>query len=126
MTRLTAQDKLTRLHGCIGTMAADNGEAFLLLMDTADGPLNLEIPRELLSNLVAHVMQGSVTCRTKLANFPTLGEADPAAALPLPSAELQVNDEGNGDRQLVLRVGVLDMSVLLRSDMAANVGSWLK
>lgn len=107
------QKDLTRIEAVLGFMAADNGEAFVLVADTSRGPMNLEFTDSAAQGLLRGLLQASVACAVRRPAMPAMADTDPAGTVYLPTDDIQVLPVRGAYKRLVVRAGVIDFSIIV-------------
>lgn len=114
-----------RLQEVLGFAPSDDGRAGIVRLDTSDGPLTLELEtRPGMQHLLMALLQLSVACAERRDDIPAMGDSDPAKGVYLPASEVQGLPVVGGHRRLVLRVGVMDLSVFLQTEEATKRLIW--
>lgn len=118
------QKDLNRVEAVLGFMPATTGQAFVLVMDTAQGPMNLEFDDATTKGLLVAVLQAAVACAERRSALPTLADTDPAGGVLLPASDVQVLPVVGAHKRLVIRVGTLDFSVMVSNQKMAQALIW--
>lgn len=113
-----------RLEEVTGFAPADNGRAGVLLLDTADGPITLELDERGMRLMLMAVLQLSVACAERRVDIPDMGASDPQKSVYLPASDVQALPVTGSHRRLVIRTGVIDLSLLLRDEATTKGLIW--
>ena len=97
-----------------------DGKAFAIRLQLADSVLDLELDDERLKQLLTALMQSSMLCASKRTDLPSIKDSDPAQAVQIPASAIDVVSLDESRKQLVMRVGTLDLALTIGSSSTAK------
>jgi hypothetical protein len=109
-----------QLKGIAMAWPSTDGKAFAIRLQLADSVLDLELDDERLKQLLTALMQSSMLCANKRTDLPAIKASDPAQAVQIPASAIDVVTLDESRKQLVMRVGTLDLSLMIGSSATAK------
>lgn len=109
-----------QLKGIAMAWPSTDGKAFAIRLQLADSVLDLELDDERLKQLLVALMQSSMLCANKRTDLPSIKASDPAQAVQIPASAIDVVKLDESRKQLVMRVGTLDLSLMIGSSATAK------
>ena len=108
------------LQGIVMAWPANDGKAFAIRLQLPDGELDLELDDLMLRQLLQALMESSEACVSKRTDLRPIAEVDLADGVQLPASSLDVLPlDGSEARRLVMRVGAIDLSLMIDSRTTA-------
>jgi hypothetical protein len=108
------------LQGIVMAWPANDGKAFAIRLQLPDGELDLELDDLMLRQLLQALMESSEACVSKRTDLRPIAEVDLADGVQLPASSLDVLPLDDGEaRRLVMRVGAIDLSLMIDSRTTA-------
>jgi hypothetical protein len=109
------------LQGIVMAWPANDGKAFAIRLQLPDGELDLELDDLMLRQLLQALMESSDACVSKRNDLRPIAEVDLADGVQLPASSLDVLPlDGSEARRLVMRVGAIDLSLMIDSRTTAQ------
>ena len=100
---------------------ASDGKAFAIRLQLPDAELDLELDDLMLRQLLQALLESSDACVSKRTDLRPIAEVDLADGVQLPASSLDVLPlEGSEARRLVMRVGAIDLSLMIDSRSTAQ------
>jgi hypothetical protein len=119
-------EKPPQINGFAGFIPSDNGNAALIVFNTDQGEQRLELPMSQLRYALVGLLQASVACEQRGNLQPPMNEVDPSRGVLLPVSEIHVLDTKGAHKRIALRVGTIDLSVMVPDrEAAAAIASGL-
>jgi hypothetical protein len=109
-----------QLKGIAMAWPSIDGKAFAIRLQLADSVLDLELDDERLKQLLMALMQSSILCANKRTDLTPIKDSDPAQAVQIPASAIDVVSLDESRKQLVMRVGTLDLSLMIGSSATAK------
>jgi hypothetical protein len=110
------------LQGIVMAWPANDGKAFAIRLQLPDGELDLELDDTMLRQLLQALMESSEACVPKRSDLRPIAEVDLADGVQLPASSLDVlplGEDGEA-RRLVMRVGSVDLNLMIDSRATAQ------
>ena len=113
------------LTGIVMAWPSTDGKAFAIRLQTPDGELDLEFNDTTLKQLLQALLQSSTACAAKRTDLPPITKSELADGVQLPASGIDVVQvEGEGERRrLVMRVGTIDLNLMIGSRTTAKGSS---
>jgi len=109
------------LQGIVMAWPASDGKAFAIRLQLPDAELDLELDDLMLRQLLQALLESSDACVSKRTDLRPIAEVDLADGVQLPASSLDVLPlEGSEARRLVMRVGAIDLSLMIDSRSTAQ------
>ena len=109
-----------QLKGITMAWPSTDGKAFAIRLQLADSVLDLELDDERLKQLLTALMESSTLCAKKRTDLPPIKGSDSAQAVQIPATAIDVVKLDESRKQLVMRVGTLDMALTIGSSNTAK------
>lgn len=107
------------LQGIVMAWPANDGKAFAIRLQLPDGELDLELDDTMLRQLLQALMESSEACVPKRTDLRPIAEIDLADGVQLPASSLDVLPLDGEGRRLVMRVGTIDLNLMIDSRTTA-------
>ena len=110
------------LQGIVMAWPSNDGKAFAIRLQLPDGDLDLELDDVMLKQLVQALLESSEACVPKRPDLLPIaqGKLDSGVLLPASSLEVLPLDGDSEGRRLVMRVGTIDLNLVIDSRATAT------
>lgn len=111
------------LQNILMAWPSTDGKAFAIRLQLPDGNLDLELNDTTLKQLLQALLQSSAACAPKRTDLIPITKVDLADGVQLPASGIdvvQLEEDGGERRRLVIRVGTIDLNLMIGSRTTAK------